>query len=133
MSEQNQSDPAGEVADTNVVVSRVVSGSLKETWRRIVTVEGAEVILGEGGVLGDKGDSWRARDGSHGMIRTFHPLEQLRFTWHETEGAPGMMVDIKVRAAGAEETEVDLQIQRVPAGADTEAIRSRWRGVLSRL
>lgn len=132
MSEQNQSDPTGGNADTTVKVSRVVSGSLKETWRRIVTIEGATLILGEGGVLGDKGDSWHATDGSHGVIRTFHPLEQLRFTWHRAEGQPGMLVDLKVRAEGDGQTAIDLTIERVPAEADIEALRARWEDVLSR-
>lgn len=131
MSEQNQSDPTGETADTTVAVSRVVSGSLKETWRRIVTVEGAETILGEGGVLGDKGDSWRSSDGSHGVIRTFHPLEQLRFTWHASEDSPGVLVDMRVKPASDDETEIDLRIDNVPAELDAAAVQSRWERVLA--
>lgn len=131
MSEQNQSDPTGKAADTTVVVSRVVSGSLKETWARLVTAEGAEVILGEGGVLGDKGDSWRATDGSRGVIRTFHRLEQIRFTWQQSRDDPASLVDIKVRPNGDAETVIDLKVTNLTADADVDAVKAKWEQVLA--
>lgn len=123
-----------ESAETShtVVVSRVVTSPVKEIWHRLVTDQGPTAILGEGGILGDKGDSWRAADGSYGVVRTYHPLEQVRFTWHPCEGAAGSLVDLRVEQVSDAETTVEIRHERLGPDADPDAIKVRWEQALSR-
>jgi hypothetical protein len=122
-----------ETTDTShsVVVSRAVSGSVKQVWSRVVSEEGVTAILGEGGVLGDKGDTWRANDGTYGVIRTYHPLEQLRFTWHADAEAPSTMVDLRASQAGDGEVLVEIRHDRLGSEVDLEAVQRRWEAVLA--
>ena len=93
MNEQSQGDTIVNPVDTTVTVSRSVSQPIKQFWKLLVTREGAEALLGPGGELGDKGDSWHAADGTYGVIRSYHPLEQIRFSWHAAEEAPTTIVE----------------------------------------
>ena len=52
-----------------VVVQRSVSHPVRDVWRLLVTPAGSQALLGEGGVLGDKGDSWRSSNGTFGVVR----------------------------------------------------------------
>ena len=87
-----------ETKDTTVVVNREVSYPLKSVWNVLMTAAGMEALLGEGGRLGDKGDRWQAQDGTYGVTRSFHPLEQIRFSWHRGEDAPRTLVDLHLFA-----------------------------------
>ncbi|WP_028707808.1 SRPBCC domain-containing protein [Propionicicella superfundia] len=123
-----------ETTDTSnaVVVSRLVQSSVKEVWRRLVSDEGANAILGEGGVLGDKGHSWRAADGTYGVVRSYHPLEQIRFSWHAHDGAPGSMVDLRMTAEGEAGTTVEVRHDRLGPDTDPSEIQRRWEEALDR-
>ena len=68
MSDQSASDSLVESQDTTVVVQRSVSQPVKEVWRLLATPAGAEALLGEGGLLGDKGDSWHASNGTYERV-----------------------------------------------------------------
>src|SRR5665647_3335964 len=81
-----------ETKDTTLVVSRAVSHPIKSVWTTLLSPAGMEALLGQGGQLGDKGDSWRAADGTYGVTRSFHPLEQIRFSWHKDEDSPRTLV-----------------------------------------
>ena len=94
MTDQGAGETLANAVDTTVTVSRSVSQSPKNVWKFLVTREGAETLLGPGGELGEKGDSWRADDGTFGVIRSYHPLEQIRFSWHAAEEAPKTIVDV---------------------------------------
>ena len=48
---------------------------------------GAEALLGEGATLGGKGEPYHCSDGTGGVLRSYHPLEQLRVSWHPAPDA----------------------------------------------
>lgn len=123
-----------ESTDTShsVVLSRQVPSPIKEVWRRLVTDEGTNAILGEGAVLGEKGHSWRSADGTHGVVRSYHPLEQIRFSWHAGEDAPSTMVDLHVTAVGDGETLVEIVHDRLGGEVDLTLLQGRWESALSR-
>ncbi|MDO5066049.1 MAG: SRPBCC domain-containing protein [Propionibacteriaceae bacterium] len=120
------------VSETKVVVSRVTATPLKDVWAFIMRPEGVAVLLGEGGVLGNKGEDWRANDGTYGITRSFHPLEQIRFSWHAHEGAPATLVDLQLHTDG-EGTRLDLSHEHLPDDADQAALEAKWGDVLDRI
>lgn len=121
-----------EISETKVVVSRVTRTPLKDVWNFIMKPEGVAALLGEGGVLGNKGEDWRAVDGTYGITRSFHPLEQIRFSWHAFDGAPATLVDFQLHADG-EGTRLDLTHDHLPADADAAALESKWGDALDRI
>jgi uncharacterized protein YndB with AHSA1/START domain len=133
MNEQSQGDTIVNPVDTTVTVSRSVSQPIKQFWKLLVTREGAEALLGSGGELGDKGDSWHASDGTYGVIRSYHPLEQIRFSWHAAEEAPKTIVEIDLAAAGEAETTVEIRHEHIPSYFDAGAIKQRWESALDKL
>jgi uncharacterized protein YndB with AHSA1/START domain len=124
---ENSSDTA------QVNVSRSVSQSIKDVWKLLVTKEGAEALLGPGAVLGDKGDGWRANDGTFGVVRTYHPLEEIRFSWHVTEDAPKTMVEVRLNKIADGETQIELIHDRIPAYYDIAKLTQRWEKALDKL
>jgi uncharacterized protein YndB with AHSA1/START domain len=124
---ENSSDTA------QVNVNRSVSQSIKDVWKTLVTKEGAEALLGPGAVLGDKGDGWRADDGTFGVIRTYHPLEEIRFSWHVTEDAPKTMVEVRLNKVADGETLIELVHDRIPAYYDIAKLTRRWEKALDKL
>ncbi|MGC3952993.1 MAG: SRPBCC domain-containing protein [Propionicimonas sp.] len=110
-----------------------MSQSPKNVWKFLVTREGAETLLGPGGELGDKGDSWHAEDGTFGVIRSYHPLEEIRFSWHAAEEAPKTIVDVQLVKGGDEQTTVEIRHERIPHYFDAAALAKRWESVLEKL
>ncbi len=133
MTDQSASDTLTHPADTTVTVSRSVSQPVKNVWKLLVTREGAEALLGPGGELGDKGDSWHAADGTYGVIRSYHPLEQIRFSWHAADEAPKTLVDLHLQRAGDSETRLEIRHEHIPTYFDTAAIAHRWEKALDKL
>ncbi len=132
MLNQVEGDTLVNPVDTTVSVSRSVSQTVKEVWKLLVTREGAEALLGVGGELGDKGDSWHAADGTFGVVRSYHPLEQIRFSWHPAEETPPTIVEVDL---SAEESGTRLEIthQHIPTYFDSAALTRRWETALDRL
>ena len=133
MTDQGTGETLANAVDTTVTVSRSVSKSPKNVWKFLVTREGAETLLGPGGELGDKGDSWRAEDGSFGVIRSYHPLEQIRFSWHAADEAPRTIVDVHLLAGGEGQTTVEIRHEQIPRYFDAAALAKRWEAVLDKL
>lgn len=124
---------AEELTDSKCVkVTHVVARPLDNVWGALMKPHGAAALLGEGGELGNKGEDWRAHDGTYGVTRSFHPKEQIRFSWHASEGAPRTLVDLHLRPAG-DQTELEIAHEHLPEDADTEELRRRWREVLNRI
>ena len=99
----------GTLTDTDVVsVSRVLAHPVSSVWGALMAPHGAEALLGEGGELGGKGSSWHAADGTFGVTRSFHPQEQIRFSWHAGTDAPATLVDVHLRPAGDGNTELEI-------------------------
>ncbi|MFT4217214.1 MAG: SRPBCC domain-containing protein [Micropruina sp.] len=133
MSDQSASDPLEESQGTTVVVQRSVSQPVKEVWRLLATPAGAEALLGEGGLLGDKGDSWRSADGTFGVVRSYHPLEQIRFSWHADSEAPKSLVDLHLLQQSEDSTVVEIRHEHIPGGWDVDAITQHWESALDRI
>lgn len=133
MTDQSTSDTLGKHVDTTVTVSRSVSQPVKDIWKLLVTREGAEALLGPGGELGDKGDSWHAQDGTYGVIRSYHPLEQIRFSWHAAEEAPKTLVDVHLLKQGDSETTLEIRHEHIPSYFDAGAITRRWESALEKI
>ncbi len=132
MIEQSQGDTLVNPVDTTVTVSRSVSQPVKEIWKLLVTREGAEALLGAGGELGDKGDSWHAADGTYGVIRSYHPLEQIRFSWHAAEEAPKTIVEVDLSASEGGTT-VEIRHEHIPTYFDANALTRKWEQALEKL
>lgn len=132
MTDSTAGEAIAEAQDTTVTITRLVSSPIKVVWSQLVSKAGAEALLGEGAVLGEKGDKWEAKDGSYGMVRSYHPMEQLRFTWHADADAPKTMVDLHVVPAGAS-TNIEIRHEHVPATTDTESLVKHWESALDRL
>ncbi|GAA1388406.1 SRPBCC domain-containing protein [Luteococcus peritonei] len=133
MSDQTLSEAPGATQDTAVVVSRLVSHPIKDVWKVLLTDEGTEALLGPGGRLGDKGQGWQADDGTHGVTRSFHPLEQIRFSWHRDENAPATLVDLHLSAEGEDRTKLEIVHDKLPADADRDWLTEHWTKALDRI
>ncbi|MEA4945930.1 MAG: SRPBCC domain-containing protein [Propionicimonas sp.] len=132
MTEQVAGDTLANAMGTTVTVGRVVSLSPKEVWRFLVTRDGAEALLGDGAVLGDKGDSWRAANGTYGVVRSYHPLEQIRFSWHAADDTPKTLVDVHLIPEDGG-TRIEIRHEQIPHYFDVVAITKRWEAALAKV
>ena len=132
MTDQMAGETLAESTDT-VVVQRSVSQPVKEVWRLLATPAGPEAPLGEGGVLRDKGDTWRSSNGTFGVVRSYHPLEQIRFSCHADGDAPKSLVDLHLMKQGDDATVVEIRHEHIPGGWDTDAITQHWEDALDRI
>lgn len=130
MTEQSTSEAQTE---QTVVVSRSVGRPVKDVWGVLVTPKGAEALLGEGGTIGDKGHAWRAADGTFGVVRSYHPLEQIRFSWHAGEDAPKSLVDLHLISETDASTKLEIRHEHVPGGLDPQTLTKHWGAALDTL
>lgn len=131
MADTDQGQGDVEVEEHVVRSTRTVSASPGRVWTHIIESDGMEALLGPGAVLGSKGESWRSTDGPHGVVRSFHPLEQLRVSWHADDNAPASLVDLHLIPDG-EGTRLDLVHERL-SPADPEAdLQVHWDTALAR-
>ncbi len=132
MSVQNDaSEATGESQDNAVEVVRHVAQSIGQVWGRIAQPEGVEALLGPGARLGDKGDSWRATDGTRGVTRSYHPEQQIRVSWHADDDAPATLVDLQMTPNG-EGTTLVLRHENLTGDLDRDALARRWEAALDR-
>ena len=117
--------------DQSVHVQAVFRAPVGVVWQTLVSPEGTATWLGEGAVLGDKGQSYHCADGTAGVVRSFHPLEQLRLSWHQdTEEEPSLIeVDLAVDGTG---TSLRLWHDGLPA-AQRPTMRTHWQERLAAL
>ena len=132
MTDQTAGETLAHTEDTTVVISRSVSSDVKDVWRALATREGGVALLGEGGVIGGKGESWHAADGTYGVVRSYHPLEQIRFSWHAAEEAPKTIVEVDL-AASEDGTTVEIRHEHIPTYFDAGAITRKWEKALDQL
>jgi protein Tex len=114
-----------------IEVSRVVPFPIDQVWQILITPAGAEALLGDGAKLGTKGEPWRSVDGSHGVVRSYHPMEQVRLTWHADEHAAATLVDLRLTSEDGG-TRLDLRHERVNDAALGQSLSQRWEEALSR-
>ena len=115
-----------------IEVSRVVPLSIDKVWQLLTTSAGAEALLGEGAQLGTKGEPWHSLDGSHGVVRSYHPMEQMRLTWHADEHAPATLVDLRLTPEGSQ-TRLDLRHERLDDAALGQGLPQHWDEALGRI
>ncbi|WP_270889552.1 SRPBCC domain-containing protein [Pedococcus sp. 5OH_020] len=121
---------AGE-PEAGVHVGVTVPASTDQVWQHLISPDGTEALLGEGARLGNKGEPWRAADGSYGVMRSFHPVEQVRVTWHPYEDGPLSMVDIQLRPEG-DATRVELFHEGRGIAGDPRGDWQHWDEALGR-
>lgn len=115
-----------------ITVSRVVPFPVAKIWHFLITPAGAEALLGEGAKLGTKGDPWHSVDGCHGVVRSYHPMEQVRLSWHADQTAPATLVDLRLTAEG-EDTRLDLRHEHIDDAALGKSLSQRWEEALDRI
>lgn len=115
-----------------IEVSRVVPHPINKVWQVLTTSAGAEALLGSGAHLGTKGEPWRSADGTHGVVRSYHPMEQVRLSWHADEHAPATTVDLQLTSEG-EGTRLDLRHEHIPDVALSQSLQQRWEDALGQL
>ncbi|MGL5248993.1 MAG: SRPBCC family protein [Brooklawnia sp.] len=130
---EQTSEATGETEVAAVVVSRTLPHSVKTVWDVLMTSDGSEALLGPGGLLGSKGTSWQSHDGRQGVIRSFHPLEQIRFSWRLRDSAQPSLVDVRLIPAGDDATEVQIAHSKLAPGADRAWVKDRWEAALDRI
>jgi uncharacterized protein YndB with AHSA1/START domain len=86
---------------------------------------GAAALLGEGAVLGGKGEPYHCADGTRGVVRSYHPQEQLRLSWHADENAPPTLVEIDLTAKGTA-TLLELRHDHLVDAGLADEVEKRW-------
>jgi uncharacterized protein YndB with AHSA1/START domain len=129
---------AGPSADGSEVVEvdTVLAHPVDHVWRLLATNDGVQALLGSGASLGGKGEPWRAADGSHGVWRSYHPMEQVRVSWHADADAPRSLVDLHLAPEGEQGDRTRVSLRHDLSGApgpDPAAMRLRWSEALERL
>jgi uncharacterized protein len=115
-----------------IEVSRVLPFSIDKVWQLLTTSAGAEALLGKGAKLGTKGEPWHSVDGTHGVVRSYHPMEQVRLTWHADEHAAATLVDLRLTPEG-DDTRLDLRHERIDDAALGQSLPQRWDKALGRI
>ena len=130
--ESSEVPPSGAQGAPVIEVSRVVPFPIDKVWQLLTTSAGAEALLGTGAKLGTKGEPWRSEDGSHGVVRSYHPMEQVRLSWHADEHAPATLVDLRLTAQGGS-TRLDLRHEHLDDAALRASMTQRWDEALGRI
>lgn len=130
------SDQSELIADDSspaaVVVSQVMACPVKRVWQHLISATGAEALLGPGAFFGAKGQTWSSADGLSGVVRTLHPMEELRFTIRREGQTSHSMVQFDLAAEG-DGTKVSVTHSNLEPGADVDSLHGRWQDALARI
>lgn len=130
---ESEAQSAGKTDGPLVVqVSRSVAAAVTRVWEVLVSPDGSQALLGEGAVLGAKGEPFHCADGASGFVRSYHPLEQLRVSWHETADSPPSIVELDLRADDGA-TVLELRADRILDDTQKSRLEERWASSLDRL
>lgn len=116
-------------ASSHVEVTRTIDAPVAKVWETLISPAGAEALVGHGALFGNKGESWHSEEGHRGVVRSFHPLEQLRVSWHETDDAPMSMLEFDLSSSEGT-TSMFLRHDRV--SGDLDADKDQWNQALER-
>ena len=111
--------------------SVTLDAPVDQVWQHLISLRGTEALLGPGVTLGNKGESWHSADGSHGVVRSWHPLEQIRVSWHPHEDGPLSIVDLQLKGDG-DGTRLDLYHEGEGIADDGAGDKRRWDDALGR-
>ncbi len=120
-----------EGAPAGVHATTTVAAPVNEVWQHLISARGTEALLGPGVTLGSKGESWHSGDGPHGVVRSYHPLQQIRVSWHPHEDGPLSIVDLQLKGDG-DGTRLDLYHEGEGIAADGAGDKRRWDDALGR-
>ena len=127
----NAEDADFEGSPAGVHSSVTVGAPVQQVWQHLISPRGTEALLGPGVTLGSKGESWHSAEGPHGVVRSYHPLEQIRVSWHPHEDGPLSIVDLPLQQHGVG-TRVDLYHEGLGIAEDGAGDKSRWDEALGR-
>jgi uncharacterized protein YndB with AHSA1/START domain len=123
---------AGHDLRGSVDLARTVDQPVGTVWQALISPQGAGIWLGEGAVLGGKGESYHCTDGTTGVVRSYHPLEQLRVSWHADDYAPATLIEVDLEPDG-DSTTVRVHHDGIADAAQRAALESRWSSRLDDL
>jgi uncharacterized protein YndB with AHSA1/START domain len=123
---------AGDDLRGSVDLARTVRQPVGTVWQALISPQGTGIWLGEGAVLGGKGESYHCTDGSTGVVRSYHPLEQLRVSWHADDYAPASLIEVDLTSDG-DATTVQLHHDGITDAGQRAALESRWNSRLDEL
>lgn len=126
-----EDDEAGEPA-AGVHASLSVDAPATTVWEHLISPSGTEALLGDGARIRNKGEPWRAADGSYGVVRSWHPVEQVRVTWHPHQDGPLSMLDVQLRP-DVDGTRVELFHEGRGIAGDPRGDWRHWEDALHRL
>lgn len=118
--------------EVGVRASLSVPNSPDRVWRHLISADGTEALLGDGARLGNKGEPWHAGDGSYGVVRSYHAMEQIRVTWHPHADGPLSMLDVQLHPDG-DGTRLDIFHEGRGIAEDPRGDQSHWQDALDRL
>ncbi|GLY17571.1 SRPBCC domain-containing protein [Kineosporia rhizophila] len=111
-------------SDRMVYVRRIVPGSAGHVWQVLLSPQGTAVWLGHGAVIAGPGQTYMSDEGDAGVVRSFHPLEQLRLSWHSSAEDETSLVELDLTpVAGG--TRLRLWHEGLPS-ALRSAMQERW-------
>ena len=117
--------------EAGVHASHAVSAPPTQVWQHLVSPAGTEALLGDGARIGNKGEPWRASDGSYGVVRSIHPVEQVRVTWHPHDDGPLSMLDVQLHPDG-DSTRVEVYHEGRGIAGDPRGDKEHWDDALGR-
>jgi uncharacterized protein YndB with AHSA1/START domain len=123
---------ADQLTAGRVAIARTVSQPAGAVWQALISPQGAGIWLGEGAVLGGKGESYHCADGTTGVVRSYHPLEQLRVSWHADDYAPASLIEVDLVPDG-DSTTIRLHHDGISDAGQRAALETRWNSRLDDL
>lgn len=125
--EEDEYGEVGSVDDSpqEIRASRVANAPVATVWQHLISPSGTEALLGVGARLGSKGESWQAEDGAHGVLRSYHPMEQVRVSWHAGPTDAASLVDLNLVDEG-DTTRLNLVHERLTADAPHRDLEHHW-------
>jgi uncharacterized protein YndB with AHSA1/START domain len=123
---------AGHDLRGSVDLARTVDQPVGTVWQALISPQGAGIWLGEGAVLGGKGESYHCTDGTTGVVRSYHPLEQLRVSWHADDYAPATLIEVDLEPDG-DATLVRVHHDGITDAGQRATLESRWNSRLDDL
>jgi uncharacterized protein YndB with AHSA1/START domain len=135
MSAEMSTTMAGDTDDLlHLHMERVLDAPVSQVWEVLVGSTGSQALLGAGAVLGAKGEPYHCADGVYGVVRSYHPWQQLRVSWHETSDAPPSIVELELRGIeNGAATVIELRHDRITDSEQYLRLQTRWKTGLDSL